>query len=72
MGKDKIDVDEEKARSNNIQTPRELELKILKNRNGRTGDTMEYKYYAAFNYMEEIKKDKKQIDLKKTMMYFKW
>jgi len=56
MGKEKIDVDEEKARSNNIQIPRELELKILKNRNGRTGDTMEFKYYAAFNYMEENQK----------------
>jgi len=51
--KEKMDVDKEKARSNDMRTPRELELKILKNRNGRTGNTIGFKYYSAFNYMEE-------------------
>lgn len=29
--------------------PREIELVILKNRNGRTGDKLEYEYYPKFN-----------------------
>lgn len=33
--------------------PREIELVILKNRNGRTGDIIPYRYYPAFNYFEE-------------------
>lgn len=33
--------------------PRDIELVILKNRNGRTGDVIPYKYYPAFNYFEE-------------------
>ena len=33
--------------------PREIELKILKNRNGSTGDTLEYKYFPLFNYFME-------------------
>lgn len=33
--------------------PREVELVILKNRNGRTGDTIPYRYYPMFNYFEE-------------------
>jgi len=33
--------------------PREVELVILKNRNGRTGDTIEYNYYPLFNYFKE-------------------
>ena len=35
------------------QNPREIEAVILKNRNGQTGDTIEYKYYPLFNYFEE-------------------
>lgn len=38
------------AKNNN---PRELELKILKNRNGETGVTIEYKYYPMFNLFKE-------------------
>lgn len=34
--------------------PREIELKILKNRNGRTGGKVEFFYYPLFNYFEEI------------------
>lgn len=33
--------------------PREVELVILKNRNGRTGDTIQYLYYPSFNYFME-------------------
>lgn len=33
--------------------PREIELKILKNRNGATGKTIEYEYYPLFNYFTE-------------------
>lgn len=35
------------------KTPREVELVILKNRNGKTGGKIAYKYYALFNYFEE-------------------
>ena len=34
--------------------PREVEVVILKNRNGTTGDMIEYEYYAMFNYFKEI------------------
>jgi replicative DNA helicase len=41
--------------------PREIELKILKNRNGHTGANIAYKYYAKFNYfLEQGKKEKPQ------------
>lgn len=36
------------------KNPREVELVILKNRNGRTGDTIEFRYYPAFNYAQEV------------------
>ena len=42
------DPEEEKKKN-----PRELELVILKNRNGKTGDEIAYKYYPLFNYFEE-------------------
>lgn len=35
------------------QDPREIELKILKNRNGATGIKIEYLYFPKFNYMLE-------------------
>ena len=35
------------------QNPRKVELKILKNRNGRTGDKIKYDYYPAFNFFRE-------------------
>jgi replicative DNA helicase len=43
-----IDIDIEKSKD-----PREIELKILKNRNGRTGEAIGYKYYPKFNYFVE-------------------
>lgn len=33
--------------------PREVELVVLKNRNGRTGDKIDLKYYPLFNYFTE-------------------
>lgn len=48
VGESNFDVD--KAKSEN---PREVELKILKNRNGATGKTVEMKYYPLFNYFIE-------------------
>jgi replicative DNA helicase len=32
---------------------RKIELKILKNRNGATGDSIMYDYYPMFNYFKE-------------------
>lgn len=36
------------------QNPRNIELVILKNRNGQTGDTVAFNYYPAFNYFKEL------------------
>ena len=35
------------------KNPRAVELVILKNRNGRTGENISYDYYPLFNYFEE-------------------
>ena len=43
--------DEQEAKSKN---PREIELVILKNREAATGEAIEYKYFQAFNYFEEV------------------
>ena len=40
--------------------PREIELKILKNRNGATGLKIEYLYFPKFNYMKECTKNPKK------------
>ena len=53
QGESNFDVNKAKARGNSIDTPREIELVILKNRNGRTGGSVFYKYYSAFNYFIE-------------------
>jgi len=47
-GKKDFDVNIEKKRD-----PRQIELVILKNRNGKTGDKIEYNYYPMFNYFVE-------------------
>lgn len=36
------------------KNPREVELVVLKNRNGRAGDIIEYSYYPMFNYFDEL------------------
>ncbi len=53
-GTKEFDVTEAKAKN-----PREIELVILKNRNGATGKKIGYKYYPMFNYFEEIREDEK-------------
>lgn len=45
QGEKDFDVDAEKAKEK-----REVEVKILKNRNGPTGGTIEFDYYCLFNY----------------------
>jgi replicative DNA helicase len=42
-----FDVEKEKSKS-----PREIELKILKNRRGRTGISIFFEYYPEFNYFK--------------------
>lgn len=48
-GKDFNSTDEKK------RDPREIELVILKNRNGRVGDKVPLQYYPLFNYFKESK-----------------
>jgi replicative DNA helicase len=48
VGEKSFDANEAKKKN-----PREVELVVLKNRNGRTGDKLEYKYYPLFNYFKE-------------------
>ena len=40
----------EEARKKN---PREIEMRILKNRNGKTGGKIRLEYYSQFNYFSE-------------------
>lgn len=47
-GKKEFDANEAKRKD-----PREIELVILKNRNGRTGDSLSFNFYPLFNYFEE-------------------
>lgn len=54
QGDKDFDIDQAKAKSNDKNSPRDIELKILKNRNGRTGDSLFYKYHAQFNYFKEV------------------
>ena len=35
------------------KNPRDIQLKVLKNRNGQTGDTIDFDYYPMFNYFKE-------------------
>ncbi|MDE5583625.1 MAG: toprim domain-containing protein [Ruminococcus sp.] len=48
IGNSNFDVTKEKAK-----VPREIELVILKNRNGQTGKKVAYDYHTMFNYFEE-------------------
>jgi len=49
-GRKDFDATAEKKRD-----PRDIELVILKNRNGRVGDRLPYQYYPLFNYFKEVK-----------------
>lgn len=53
------DFDVEIAKS---KIPREIELKILKNRRGRTGGSLFFKYYPKFNYFEQLVFDWKNFN----------
>lgn len=44
--------EEEQLKAKNLDV-RKINLKILKNRNGRTGDVVKYNYRPMFNYFEE-------------------
>ena len=48
-GSKDFDVNTAKAKN-----PREVELVILKNRNGRTGEKIDFNYYPLFNYFREM------------------
>ncbi len=48
IGNSNFDVIKEKAK-----VPREIELVILKNRNGQSGTKVDFDYYTLFNYFEE-------------------
>lgn len=48
-GKKDFDANEAKKKS-----PREIELIILKNRNGSAGNRIEFSYYPLFNYFKEV------------------
>lgn len=50
--KEYMNPDEEKQKN-----PRKIELKILKNRNGKTGGTLPYYFDARFNVYEESEED---------------
>src|SRR5699024_10996174 len=53
-----IDFDEEKEKE-----PRKIELKILKNRNGETGKSVHFNYYAKYNAYEELESADHSITL---------
>ena len=36
-----------------VRNPRDVELSVLKNRNGITGSVIKHKYYPQYNYFEE-------------------
>lgn len=56
-GEKGFDEVEAKKISNDISTPRSVELVILKNRNGKTGEKIEYEMYSAFNFFREVSED---------------
>lgn len=49
VGASNFDVDAAKSKN-----PREIELVILKNRNGQTGSTVAYNFYPMFNFFREM------------------
>jgi replicative DNA helicase len=59
-----VEGEDNKAKKNNIETvkkckaatERNVELVILKNRNGSTNKTLNFNYYAMFNCFEEAQR----------------
>lgn len=54
QGTKDFDIDEAKSKSNDVNTPREIEAIILKGRNSGTGIKINYNYYPAFNFFQEV------------------
>lgn len=54
-GSEEFDVNEAKAKER-----RDVEAVVLKNRNGQTGDTLNFSYYPMFNYYTDALKDAEQ------------
>lgn len=59
-----VNHDEEKRRS-----PRHVEMKVLKNRNGATGDSIDFYYNQFFNYFENTETDLSVIPLSENRPY---
>ena len=55
VGSQGFNVDEAKKKE-----PREIELVILKNRNGQTGAILPFNYYQKFNYFLEVEEEPKE------------
>ena len=49
----KLKAKRERIKEAKTANPREIQLVVLKNRNGKTGDTVNFKYYPQFNLYEE-------------------
>ena len=43
-----------KSKEAKQRNPRQVELIVLKNRNGKTGSKIDYEYYPLFNYFKEV------------------
>lgn len=52
VGNSKFDINKEK-----IKNPRDIEIVILKQRYGKSGNKLEFKYYPANDYFEEVSKE---------------
>lgn len=50
------------ANKEKTKIPREIELMILKNRNGETGSKIEYEYHPAFNVFREVEDVGRRMD----------
>jgi replicative DNA helicase len=56
LGEDNSKITSESINRMKRKYPRKIELKILKNRNGSTGDSITFDYYPMFNYFHETGK----------------
>ena len=56
LGEDNSKITSESINRMKRKYPRKIELKILKNRNGTTGDSVTFDYYPMYNYFHETGK----------------
>jgi replicative DNA helicase len=56
LGEDNSKITSESINLMKRKYPRKIELKILKNRNGATGDSVTFDYYPMYNYFHETGK----------------